>query len=331
MRQDIHIKKLEDRVEQLEMEKRAHNLIIDGCSEDPNENIRAKVGEIFGDLELDFGVDRCDSIHRLGPRRPGIDRPRPILVVFPFLRLKSQVFRNAHKLRNMEKYKKTYLSDDLPPKIQSERRDLRSIHALARVKGINSKLRGGSIVIDEIRYSYADINNLPHDLTLENAKTVTVEDGVAFQGHHAFMSSLYRCEIKYNGNTFYSAESALHYTHATVVKQKHVAEKIINEKEDMYEVMRLGRKLPTNDAWKQQELTVFADIHAKKYEQNPHLKEKLKKTKGHLYEATKHPVYGAGFTLTQRHLIKQENVKTGNKLGITLENLCDNYLKDNQS
>ena len=121
----------------------------------------------------------------MGPNKQTATRPRPILVIFPYLRMKSCVFRNAYKLKTIESRKNTYLSDDMSPEQQSQRRDLRCLHALARSKGIDSKLRGDTIVIENVSYNHGEIGCLPHDLTLENAKIVKVQDGYAFQSHHS--------------------------------------------------------------------------------------------------------------------------------------------------
>ena len=72
----------------------------------------------------------------------------------------------------------------------------------------------------------------------------------------------------------------------------------------------------------------MAAIIKRKFDQNPNLKDKLCRTRGHLYKATLHPVYGCGFTLAQNHMINRANVTGGNKLGEKLEELRDSYISD---
>ena len=55
------------------------------------------------------------------------------------------------------------------------------LHAYARSIDVDSKLKGYSLIIDGVRYKYEDIDKLPHDLSLENAKIIEVQDGFAFQ------------------------------------------------------------------------------------------------------------------------------------------------------
>ena len=64
--QNTTIKALTGRVEDLERERRAHNLILEGIPEKTNENVRATVDDLIRNLGLDFGEDWCDTIYRKG-------------------------------------------------------------------------------------------------------------------------------------------------------------------------------------------------------------------------------------------------------------------------
>ena len=224
------IKTLTTKVENLENYKRSHNLIIEGVTETANENVRAAIDKLFEDLELDFGAEWCDLIYRMGPKKQTMHRPRPIFVSFPYTRLKRLVLRNAYKLKNMQERKYTYLSDDLTPDQQSQRRDLRCLNAYARSMQIDSKLRGNAIIIDGTRYTHADIGKLPHEITFENAKILEVQDGHAFQSEHAFLSSLFDCEFTYNNQKYYSSEQALHHIRADENNQPELAADILKTK-----------------------------------------------------------------------------------------------------
>ena len=311
---------LSSKVSELEKLKRIHNLIVEGIPETPNEDVRYKIDQLFEDLDLDFGTDCCDFIYRMGQRKQTTGRPRPIFIAFPYIRLKSKVLRNAYKLKNNPERKFTYLSEDITPEQQSKRRDLRCLHAYAKSMGVDSKLRSDTIIVDGISFSHADIGRLPHEITLENAKVIEVEDGYAFQGEHAFLSSLFEIEIEYKDRKHRSAEHAFHHTRADDNGQHDLAEQIRNAKTSR-EAMTIGRRIKTNDEYKATEPVLLQDIHLAKYTQHPELRAKLIKLKGNLYEATHHPVYGAGFSLAQRQHINKANVKGGNKLGLSLENI----------
>ena len=64
--------------------------------------------------------------------------------------------------------------------------------------GFDSKLRADTIVIHGSRYTYDDIGKLPHNISLENAKVIEVQDGHASQSKHASLSSLNEIEIEFN-------------------------------------------------------------------------------------------------------------------------------------
>ena len=92
--------------------------------------------------------------------------------------------------------------------------------------------------------------------------------------------------------------------------------------------MKLGRLIKDSPAWKAKEVPSMMAIIKRKFDQNPALKDKLCRTKGHLYEATTHPTFGCGFTLAQCKSIRKTAVTAGNKLGEKLEELRDTYLAD---
>ena len=69
-------------------------------------------------------------------------------------------------------------------------RDLRCLAASAKSKGLNAQQKGKALILEGQRYTYSEINDLPHGISLENAKLVKTADGVAFQGEYAYLSNL---------------------------------------------------------------------------------------------------------------------------------------------
>ena len=208
----------------------------------------------------------------------------------------------------------------MTPEEQSKRRDLRCLHAYARSNDIDSKLKGDSLIVDGVRYKHEDIGRLPHSLTMENAKIIEVQDGYAFQSKHAFPSSLYECKVNFRNRDFISPEHALHFIRADDNNQPEMASAILKA-ETSEKALQIGKKIKTSDEYKLTDPIILQDIHMAKYEQHPELRTKLIRLKGNLYEATKHPVYGAGFSLSQKDQICKANVPGGNKLGLSLENI----------
>ena len=145
---------------------------------------------------------------------------------------------------------------------------------------------------------------------------IPVEDGLAFKSKHAPLSNLHPCKIRHKENDFTSVEQGLQHEHAVTCKRDDIATKIMSTN-DPEKIMQLTRGLPDSEEWNGKEVEVCTDLNNKKYEQNPHLKICLLATKGHLYEVTRNKKFYAGRT----QQIKQTNVRGGNQLGITLEDL----------
>ena len=276
------------------------------------------------ELTKDLGVDMKDvdikSVYHLGPIKSGISRPRSIKVHFTKSSTKGEIFRNIEKLQQIPKWKGIRLSDSLSPIEQRQQCDLRCIFAAAKTKGINTKLRGNTIIIDDIKYTYKDINNLPHDLTMEKVKVVKVQDGWAFQSHYAFLSSMYPCDIVSDGITyksaehFYSADMARHHERPDLIKD-------ILEAQDGYQAKRTVRGIVQNEQWQETKIKVMKKIVGLKFDQNDNLRDKLLKTSRFLYEATKSDLdFACGMVLSQCKDICKTKIPGKNMLG---EILCE--------
>ena len=302
-------------------------MIIEGLKETNGEDLYTVMDEMLNDMELNFTAEWIDTFHRMGPKRQGKSR-RPVLLTFPFISYKHQMFRNVYKLKDYDKWRGVYLQDDLSPENQTKKKEMRAIYSFAKSKGIDVKMRSLNLIIDGVKYSPND--QLPHNLSIKSAKMVEVQDGLAFQGPHAEYSNLHKCSFVYKGRNHTSSEQALQYKRAEVGKQMHVAQKIM-QTDNAYEAMRLGNSLGESEEWKRDCVTYLVPIIKAKFDQNPTLRAKLKAVKGHLYEATPHSIFGAGLTLAQSAMICQANLTGGNKLGTELGKLRDDYIRlDNE-
>ena len=208
------IQTLQSRVETLEEERRNHNVIIEGLPEEKNGNLRRTLDDLFGFLEVSYDSEWADSVFRIGVKNDKVKRPRAVKVCFLFVRCKNELYKNSYKLKKSQKYQRVYLVEDYPPKVQDQMKVMRAISAFAKSQGIDSKMRGPKIVIDGKASTYGELKHLPHNLTIERAKVIEVEDGVAFQSKHAFLSSHYPCTIKVDDKIYNCSEQLFHYTRA---------------------------------------------------------------------------------------------------------------------
>ena len=319
------IQDLVSRVDSLEDERKSQNILIEGLPEETNGNLRKSLDDLFQYLELSYDSEWIDTAYRIGTKSEQSTRPRAVKLRFPFMRCKSELYRNSFKLKKNQKYQKVYLVEDHPTKILEQLKEMRAINAFAKSQEIDSKMKGTKLVIDSKAYSYAELKDLPYDLSIERAKTIEVEDGVAFQSRHSILSNHHPCTIRDGDKVYNSSEQMYHYTRAIENEEGGVAKQIMRES-NAGKIMRLGKLVKESKEWKAKEVPTMAVILKKKFDQNPQLKDKLCKITGNFYEATLHPVYGCGFSLAQSKSIKKKNITSGNKLGEELGKLRDSYI-----
>ena len=221
------------------------------------------------------------------------------------------------KLKNNVAWKGVHLNDALSPKEQREAKDLRCIYAAGKTKGLDIKMKGNALLIDGIKFTYKEIENLPYGLTMEPVKILEVKDGFAFQSHHSFLSNMYKTDIVYEGETYktaehlYTAEFVKHHDRVDMIKD-------IFDTEDGYAAKRLICNLKVRDTWENVKYKIMKNKVILKFDQNDSIRDKLLATTGYLYEATKDMDFGCGMTLGQNMEICQENIKGKNMLGSIL-------------
>ena len=138
-------------------------------------------------------------------------RPQPILVKMTQQGFKYEIYKHVKNLKDLDDGKKVYIKYDLLLEISQQRQELRCLAAAARDRGHKASVRGGAIIVDNKRFIYSEIGDLSEGITMENAKMVSVDDGIAFQSHFAFPSSMFPCEIDHDGHKFHCAEQVYWY------------------------------------------------------------------------------------------------------------------------
>ena len=306
--------KLERKHDKDEEELKRSLLLMDGINERDHKRPIVVVQALLTDLGITYKDGDIKSAYRLGALKTGITRPRTIKVQFSNSSLKGEIFKNISKLKKNDNWKGVHLNDALSPKELQQSKDLRCIFAAGKAQGLDIKLRGNVLFIDGIRLTYRDIDNLPYGLSMESVKVIKVSDGYAFQSHHAYLSNMYMVDIKYEGQTYksaehlYTAEFARHHDRLELIQE-------ILETEDGYAAKRLIRNMKANDTWDDAKFKIMRKIITLKFDQNNSIRDKLLSTSGFLYEATKDTEFGCGLTLGQNKDIKQDNIKGKNMLG----------------
>ena len=103
-------------------------------------------------------------------------------------------------------------------------------------------VKGRVLAIDNRRYSFNDMDDLHEGVNMENAKTVQVADGIAFQSHYSYLSSMYPVPIKIGDTPTHCAEQVYWLTMARTTGNKNVMKEVLDLKND-YEAKRAGHKL----------------------------------------------------------------------------------------
>ena len=318
--------KLDKKYEREEDEFRRCSLILDGINERDNKRPRVVIENLLKDLDIEYKETDFKAAYRLGPIRNGNARPRSIKVIFNSTHIKGDIFRNIGQLKQIDAWKGVRLSDATSPQEQKQQRDLRCIYAAAKAQGLNVKLRGSTIIIDEIKYTYKDINSLPHGLTMENVKIVKVSDGIAFQSHFAYLSNMFLCNIKVGEITYKSSEHFYSVELAKYHDRNDLVQEII-EASDGYAAKRVVRNIQIKEKWNEDKIPIMKKIITMKFDQNDHIRDQLLRTKGFLYEATKSDLdFACGLTLSQQKDIRKDNIKDRNMLGIILCEYRDNII-----
>ena len=311
---------------QMEEEKKRQNIIIDGIKEDPNKHPRQQVSELLADIDTNIKADDIMAVLRLGSGKTKTTRPRPILVKFANVNVKHELYKNIQKLGDSDKWKHVYVQDDLTSEVQQERKEMRCLAALARERGHNATLKGNALIVDEVKYLYKECGNLPEGINMKNAKLVELEDGWAFQSHHAFCSNMAKCTIRDDGHDYHCSEQLLWYKCAEDAEdQRAMAE--VRECESGYAAKRIGYRIKKSNRWNGLRKPTMEKILRKKFDQNEEMKDELINLKGNLYEATTDTFFGAGLTIAQKDKFGSDEQPGDNVLGLQLMKLRDEYLE----
>ena len=245
---------------------------------------------------------------------------------FTTTNIKGDIFKNIEKLRTLENWKGVFLSDALSPGEQRQQKDLCCIYVSAKSRGLDVRFRGNVLFIEGKQFTYADIESLPLGLTMESVKLIKVSDGYAFQSHHAFLSNMYMCTIKYDGETYITAEHLFTALMARHHDRQDLLPEILQAR-DGYDAKRITRKTKIDDTWDGAKIKRMRLVIKLKFDQNDNLRDRLLNLKGYLYEAIKDSTFACGLVLSQLAQISKYYVTTETIfLNLRLTNVALKYL-----
>ena len=323
-------KRLVDRVDILENEKRGCNLKIDGVKESDRENLSDVVLKISTAIGVRCQPPDIDFVYRIGKVRADSDtrpagRPRPILVHFKSRAVRDNIYYGRSKLRKNDEWRNVYVNDDVNESTRRKREDLRSVALLCHVKNIVHKLHNDSIIINGRKYTEHQINLLPEGLRIEDAKTLSTGKGILFQSEHSFLSSFHESPFMYKKTVNNTVEHAFNHTKATDGDRPDIA-KLILVAPTPQEAKRLGKLVTETPEFKKNKKKLMEILQYEKYTQNPDLQIKLVKTgDAKLLEATADDFFGIGRHLNAK-LVHELTWTGSNHLGDILENIRRGFI-----
>ena len=297
-------------------DKRA-NLCLDGISEDINCDLEHVVNDLFHDLNLDFEArDVCQAIYRKGKTAGGM-KPRPVIIRFyePFQ--KKMIFQNLKKLTGNPRWKNVFINDDLTEDQAGKMKDLRAINGYAKSIGKNAKIKGATLFIDGKSFGLDDVNKVPSEVSIEKAKNIEIMEGkgLAFQGHHSFMSNMSSSEFEYKGKQFKSVEVGYQYMRACANDYHNEASKIRKEG-DAYAAKRATKKIKDCEKWINSREKIMKDLVQAKFEQNEDLRKNLLDTGDKkLYECTEDKFWGCNVPISKAKQLDPKKMQGKNMLG----------------
>jgi hypothetical protein len=140
------VKDIRDDIEEhMEIERRKGNLIIHGVPEaDAEEDVEFVIELMTEGLKMDF-TRNVDKVMRIGRLVDG--KARPVRLVLKREEAKKEILARAKQLKDIEKYKKMFVSPDLTRKQQDRDRELRThLKTLQEAGEKDARIKNGKVV-----------------------------------------------------------------------------------------------------------------------------------------------------------------------------------------
>ena len=309
-----------ERLVRLESQSRRDNLLFEGIDEVVSqEDTTSTLRQV---LKTKLGMQNADSIqivrcHRLGKKLPGTSRPRTIIVKFHWYGDRMAVWG----LRKNLKGTNIFMNEDFPREIQERRRILTPIMKKARDMDKTAFLNVDSLIIEDSRYTVADLCKLPDELSPATVATPEVAEGsLAFFSGQSPLSNFSRCSFTHEGQSYNSSEKLYQKQKAEFYGDMVAAQSILKA-ETPLECYKIGKFLDDKydvNKWHQKKAKEAMYTALKtKFTQSPYHKQFLLSTQDKtLIEANpKDTFWSCGLGLKHRDIANEEKWTGLNVLG----------------
>ena len=327
--QQLVIHQLTKDVKSLELYSRRENLLIDGITESPQENVEIKVKQFLKSVLKMDDVDKIQfsRIHRLG-RQPykflkARADPRPVIVRFHFYPDRDRVWKASW---NMDK--KIYrVREDFPESVLQNRRALLPCLMAAKKDQYIKKaqLRGECLILDGKEYTVDNIKEIPFRLrwTVKGEHFISQCNSTFFFGKDCYLSNFHSCLFKDDQNEYSCSEQYFLEKKALMFDDETTASAIKREtRPERMKAMSYNIKGRDENIWNKHARGIMEKAVTLKFRQNPHLQQKLLASRGRLVEANKHDKqFSCGLSLSDPNIMDESKWQGENWLGDILTEL----------
>lgn len=319
----------------LGQEVRDKRLIISGVDEQKNEdtvglamdNLNLILADAISQYAADpqhpsrrpkfrlLVIEDIDNAYRVGKPPIGKKYARSISVSFSVGYLKHMIFSARSYMKS--KPKGFFINEDLRQDARDLRSDLKKIAAGAKSLGMDTKISGNKISIDNEVYTPEELPAVEDDVLEAAKQQKSIKNGIVFKGDRSIFSNFFPAPISIDGSDYAHVEQYFQYVKATECGYTRLARKVLLKDNPWYCKTVGGRATPT-DNWRSMRMrTLYRGIYAK-FDQHGPLKQALMDTEGvNLYEATTDLYWGCGIDFDS------DKWETGDWPG---ENVCGKIL-----
>ena len=263
---------LEKKAIYAESYSRRSNLLFDGISQTPNEDIESKVRQV---LAVNMKLENVHDIQFVRVHR--LRNTTKIIARFERFKDKDRVWRARRNLKGSN----IWIEEDFPKEIRQRRQVLQPIYLQAlKTPDVKASLIEDRLIVNNQTFTVENLQQLPPALSLEKSSLAVRGDQIFFYSRSSPLSNFFPSTLTVNGVSYKNAEQYYQGTRADLHKNNKLYDQIMLAT-DPAEMYHLGSKVLMSDpnVWTDgRKKKVMEDALLAKFEQNLHLKHVLLST-----------------------------------------------------
>lgn len=261
-----------------------------------NKVINTAIADIHPDDSLDglriLMPMAIDNVYRIGKPKGGRFN-RNISVTFIRVEDREMVLRVHRAIKGNDDVK-YFISDDLTSDGRALKAQLKRISAVAKSKGLESKVSGNRVVVDSRPYAANELALIPGTVSVELKQEKYIDGGIVYRGDRSIYSNFFPAPFNLKGEDYAHVEQFYQYKKALHHNEFDTAERIL-KLSNPWRIKVLGDNVEANDDWNAIRMKTLYEGVSAKFRQNWPLHDELLRSKGlKLYEATTDLYFACG-------------------------------------